>query len=129
MAKGHSSNPPGPYFYQEEGKTFASLPLEMIQKIQQCPYFEKMKKDCAAEGIELPKDILAQDPRTHILTPQQYLKNVEAGTMPPMWSHNVLKELAKKSTNPADQTRFVMVEFKNFEWPSWSDTPGLQNHK
>ena len=129
MAKGHSSHPPGPYFYQEGGKTFASLPLEMIQTIQQCPHFEEMKKDCTAEGIELPKDILAQDPRTHILTPQQYLKNVEAGTMPPMWNHNVLKELAEKSTNSAYQTRFVMMEFKNFEWPSRLDTLGPQNCK
>ena len=103
MAEGHSSHPP--YFYQEGGKTFASLPLEMIQKIQQCPHFEEMKKDCPAEGIELPKDILAQDPRTHILTPQQYLKNMEAGMMPPMRNQNVLKELAEKSMNPADQTR------------------------
>ena len=129
MAEGHSSNPLGPYFYQERRKTFASLPLEMIQKIQQCPHFEEMKKDCTAEGIELPKDILAQDPRTHILTPQQYLKNVEAGTMPPMWNHNVLKELAEKSTNPADQTRFVMMEFKNFEQPIRPDTLGPQNCK
>ena len=76
MAQGQSSNQLGPYFYQEGGKTLASLPLEMIQGIQQCPHFEQIKKDCKAEGIELPKDILAQDPRTHILTPQQYLQNV-----------------------------------------------------
>ena len=129
MAEGHSSHPLGLYFYQEGGKTFASLPLEMIQTIQQCPHFEEMKKDCAVEVIELLKDILAQDPRTHILTPQQYLKNVENGMMPPMRNHNVLKELVEKSMNPVDQTRFVMMEFKNFEWPIRPDTPGPQNHK
>ena len=51
MAEGHSSNQPGPYFYQEGGKTFTSLPLEMIQEIQECPHFTQMKKDCKAEGM------------------------------------------------------------------------------
>ena len=88
-----------------------------------------MKKDCEAEGIQLPMDILAQDPRTHVLTPQQYLKNVEAGIMPPMRNHNVLKEMAEKSTIPGDQTRFVMMEFKNFEWPERPDTLAPQNCK
>ena len=90
----------------------------MIQGIQQSPLFEKMKKDCAAEGIELPKDIMAKDPRTHVLTPQEYLKNVEAGTMPPMNNHNVLKEMAEKAA-VNDKTRFVMMEF----------CPKCQDHK
>ena len=81
MAERHSNNPPGPYFYQDGGKTYTSLPLEMMQGIQQCPHFEQMMKDCAAEGIKILKNIMAQDPRAHILTPQQYLKNVEEGTM------------------------------------------------
>ena len=129
MAGGYGSHQPGPYFYQEGGKTFTSIPLEMLQEIQQSPYFEQMKKDCAAEGIELPKDILAQDPRTHILMPQQYLKNVEAGTMPPMRNHNILKEMAEKSRNPEDQTRFVMMEFQDFKRPSPLATPGPQKSK
>ena len=129
MAEGHSSNPQGPHYYQKEGQMYASLPLEMIQNIQQCPHYAQMKKDCEAEGIQLPTDILAQDPRTHVLMPQQYLRNVEAGTMPLMRNHNVLKEMAEKSTTPGDQTRFVMLEFKNFEWPQRLDTPAPQNHK
>ena len=40
---------------------------------------------------------MAKDPRTHVLTPQEYLRNVEAGTMPPMNNHNVLKEMAEKA--------------------------------
>ena len=95
MAEGQN-DPQGPFFYQEGGKTYASLPLGMIQGIQQSPLFEKMQKDCKAEGIELPKDIMAKDPRTHILMTQEYLRNVEAGTMPPMNNHNVLKEMAEK---------------------------------
>ena len=64
--------------------------------------------DCAAERIELPKNIMVNHPRAHFLTPKQYLKNVEAGTMPPMKNHNILKELAEKATDPADQMRFVI---------------------
>ena len=93
MAEGQN-HPQGPFFYQEGGKTYASLPLGMIQGIQQSPLFEKMQKDCKAEGIKLPKDIMEKDPRTHVLMPQEYLRNVEAGTMPPMNNHNVLKEMA-----------------------------------
>ena len=112
----------GPYFYQEGGKTYASLPLGMIQGIQQSPLFEKMKKDCAAESIELRKDIMAKDPRTHVLTPQEYLKNVEAGTMPPMNNHNVLKEMAEKAA-VNNQTCFVMMEFRDFKRLSPPKTP------
>ena len=128
MAEGHM-DPQGPYFYQEGGKTYASLPLGMIQGIQQSPLFEKMKKDCTAEGIELPKDIMAKNPRTHVLTPQEYLKNVEAGTMPPMSNHNVLKEMAEKATDPNDQTHFVMMEFQDFKRLSPLKTPAPQKHK
>ena len=122
MAEGQN-DPQGPYFYQEGGKTYTSLPLGMIQGIQQSPLFEKMQKDCKAEGIELPKD-----PRTHILMPQEYLRNVEAGTMPPMNNHNVLKEMAEKAA-VNDQTHFVMMEFWDFKRPSLPKMPGPQKRK
>ena len=118
----------GPYFYQEGGKTYASLPLGMIQGIQQSPLFNKMKKDCKAEGIKLPKDIMAKDPRTHLLTPQEYLKNVEARIMPPMNNHNVLKEMAKKAA-ANDQTHFVMMEFRDFKRPSPPKMPRPQKRR
>ena len=127
MAEGQN-DPQGPYFYQEGGKTYASLPLRMIQGIQQSPLFEKMQKDCKAEGIELPKDIMAKDLRTHVLTPQEYLRNVEAGTMPPMNNHNVLKEMAEKAAMN-DQTHFVMMEFWDFKRPSPPKMPIPQKHK
>ena len=78
MAEGHN-DPQGPFFYQEGGKTYASLPLEMLQGIQNSPLFEKMQKDCKAEGIEILQTIMAKDPITHVLTPQEYLRNVEVG--------------------------------------------------
>ena len=68
MVEGQN-DPQGLYFYQEGGKTYTFLPLGMIQGIQQSLLFEKMQKDCKAEGIELPKDIMTKDPRTHVLTP------------------------------------------------------------
>ena len=72
MAEG-PKDPQGPFFYQEGGKTYASLPMEMLQNIQKSPLFEKMQKDCKAEGIEIPKTLMAKDPVTHVLTPQEYL--------------------------------------------------------
>ena len=127
MAEGQN-DPQGLYFYQEGGKTYASLPLGMIQGIQQSPLFEKMQKDCKAEGIELLKDIMAKDLRTHVLTPQEYLRNVEARTMPPMNNHNVLKEMAEKAA-VNDQTHFVMMEFWDFKCPSPPKMPGPQKRK
>ena len=100
----------------------------MLQDIQKSLLFEKMQKDCKAEGIELPKIIMAKDLRTHVLTPQEYLQNVEAGTMPPMNNHQMLKEMAKKAT-ANDQTKFLMMEFRGFKRPILPKTPGPQTHK
>ena len=68
MAEG-PKDPQGPFFYQEGGKTYASLPMEMLQNIQKSPLFEKMEKDCQAEGIEIPKTIMAKDPVTRVFKP------------------------------------------------------------
>ena len=86
-----------------------------------------MKKDCAAEGIEIPKNIMANDPRAHVMTPQEYLQKVEAGIMPPMRNHNVPKELTEKTKDLADQAQIVMMEFTNLEGLSPPRTPGPQN--
>ena len=61
MAEG-PKDPQGPFLYQEGGKTYASLPVGMLQNIQKSPLFEKMQKDCKAEGIEIPKTLMAKDP-------------------------------------------------------------------
>ena len=127
MAEGHK-DPQGPFFYQQGGKTYASLPLEMLQGIQNSPLFEKMQKDCKAKGIEILQTIMAKDPITHLLTPQEYLQNVQAGTMPPMNNHAFLKQLAEKAT-PNHQTRFMMMEFCDVKWPPQPKTPAPQNHK
>ena len=112
MAEG-PKDPQGPFLYQEGGKMYASLPAEMLQNIQKSPLFDKMQKDCKAEGIEIPKTIMAKNPVAHMLTPQEYLQNVEAGTMPPMDNHQMMKELAEKN----DQTKFLMMEFRDIERP------------
>ena len=71
---------------------------------------------------------MAKDLRTHILTPQEYLKNVEARIMPPMNNHNVLKEMAEKAA-ANDQTHFVMMEFRDFKCPSLPKMLGPQKRK
>ena len=68
MAQG-SNNPPGPFLYQEDGKTYASLPAEMLRNIQSSHLYEKMQKDCKAEGIDIPKTMMAKDPVAHMMTP------------------------------------------------------------
>ena len=112
MAQG-PNDPQGPFLYQEDGKTYASLPTGMLQNIQRSPLFDKMKKDCQAEGVELPKTIMAKDPVAHMLTPQEYLQKVAAGLMPQMDNHQMMKELAEKN----DQTKILMMEFRDIEHP------------
>ena len=127
MAEG-PKDPQGPFFYQEGVKTYASLLVEMLQNIQRSPLFEKMQKDCKAEGIEIPKTIMAKDPVTHVLTPQEYLQRVEAGTMPPMNNHQMMKKLAENAT-VNDQTKFMMMEFRDVERPVPPTTPKPQKRK
>ena len=122
MAEG-PKDPQGPFFYQEGGKTYTSLPVEMLQNIQKSPLFEKMQKDCQAEGIKIPKTIMAKDPVTHVLTPQEYLRNVEAGTMPPMKNHQMMKEMAENAAVNS-QMKFMMMEFRKTP-----KTPQSQKHK
>ena len=109
MAEG-PNHPQDPFLYQEGGKTYASLPAEMLQNIQQSPLFEKMEKDCKAESISIPKTIMAKNPVAHVLTPKEYLQKVTEGKMPPMNNHQMMKELAEHAT-VNDNTKFMMMEF------------------
>ena len=110
MAQG-PNDPQGPFLSQEGGKTYASLPTEMLQNIQKSPLFDKMQKDSKAEGIEIPKTIMEKNPVAHMLTPQEYLQKVAAGTMPQTDNHQMMKELAEKN----DETKFLMMEFRDIE--------------
>ena len=112
MAQG-PNDPQGPFLYQEDGKTYASLPAGMLQNIQKSPLFDKMKKDCQAEGVEVPQTIMAKDPVAHMMTPQEYLQKVAAGQMPQMANHQMMKELAEKK----DETKILMMEFRDIECP------------
>ena len=110
MAQG-PNDPQGPFLYQEDGKTYASLPAGMLHNIQRSPLFDKMLKDCQAEGVKLPQTIMAKDPVAHMMTPQEYLQKVEAGQMPQMANHQLMKELTEKK----DQTKILMMEFRDVE--------------
>ena len=105
--------PPGLFLYQEDGKTYASLPAEMLRNIQSSHLYEKMQKDCKAEGIDIPKTMMAKDPVAHMMTPQEYLQKVAAGQMPKMNNHEMMVELAAKN----DQTQLLMMEFRDVETP------------
>ena len=113
LAQG-SNDPQGPFLYQENGKTYASLPTGMLQNIQKSPLFDKMQKDCKVEGIEIPQTIMAKDPVAYMITPQEYLQKVVAGLMPQMDNHQMMKELAEKN----DQTKILMMEFRDIECPN-----------
>ena len=107
------NDPQGPFLYQEDGKTYASLPMGMLQNIQRSPLFDKMKKDCQAEGVEIPQTIMAKDPVAHMLTPQEYLQKVAAGQLLQMANHQMIKELTEKN----DQTKILMMEFRDIDCP------------
>ena len=92
------------------------------------PVFEKMQKDCQAEGIKIPKTIMAKDPVTHVLTPQEYLQKVEAGTMPLMDNHQMMKEMAENAT-VNNQMKFMMMEFCDIKHPTPPKTPQVPKHK
>ena len=111
MAQG-PNDPQGPFLYQEDGKTYASLSAGMLQNIQRSLLFDKMKKDCQAEGVELPQTIMAKDLVAHMMT-QEYLQKVAAGQMPQMANHQMMKELAEKN----HQTKILMMEFRDIERP------------
>ena len=70
-----------------------------------------MQKDCQAEGIEVPKMVMAKDPVAHMVTPQEYLQKVAAGQMPQMNNHKMFMELAAKN----DQTKILLMEFWDVE--------------
>ena len=72
-----------------------------------------MQKDCQAEGIEVPKTMMAKDPVGHMVTPQEYLQKVAAGQMPQMNNHQMMVELAAKN----DQTKILLMEFRDVESP------------
>ena len=112
MAQG-PSDPQGPFLYQENCKTYTSPSHGDVGEYQAEPLFDKMKKDCAAEGVEIPTTIMAKDPVAHMMTPQEYLQKVAAGLMPQMDNHQMMKELAEKN----DQTKILMMEFRDTERP------------
>ena len=123
----HGGPPPqGPYFYQENGKTYFSLPSHMVNGIMNCEHYRQMMQDCAKEGIPVPHHVMAKDPQAHIMTPAQYLQQVKNEQIPPTHNHNVIQELAKKSKNlPQDQQLAITVlEFRDFERPPPPPTPG-----
>ena len=68
MAEG-PKDPQGPFFYQEGGKTYASLPMEMLQNIQKSPLFEKMQKGLSGRRHRNPQDTNGKGPSNPCVNP------------------------------------------------------------
>ena len=43
-----------PYFYQENGHTMCSIPLNIIRGLKDCPHLQNIWDDCAKQGVEVP---------------------------------------------------------------------------
>ena len=71
---------------------------------------------------------MAKDSVTYVLTPQEYLRNVEAGTMHPMDNHQMMKEMAENAT-VNNQTKFLMMEFRDITHQTPPRTPQTQKCK
>ena len=61
MAEVHK-DPQGPFFYQEGGKTYASLPLGMLQDIQKSPFFRENAKGLQSRRHRTPKKYNGKGP-------------------------------------------------------------------
>ena len=97
MANGGTPPPLGPFFYEEQGKTFLSMPSKMLQNIMTYPHYTQMMKDCQAEGVAVPHHLLAKDPQAHLMTPQQYVSQLQENKIPQMNNHSVMEELASNT--------------------------------
>ena len=125
MAQG-GTPPQGPYFYQQNGKTYFSLPSHMVNGIMNCQHYHQMMQDCATEGIPVPHHVMAKDPQAHFFTPTQYLQEIKDQRIPPTYNQKVIEELAERSKNlPQEQQLMLTVlEFWDFERPPPPPTPG-----
>ena len=74
------------------------------------------------------QDINGKGPGDPCLNPQEYLRNMEAGTMPPMNNHQMMKAMAENAA-VNDQTKFLMMEFRDINCPTPPKTPLPQKRK
>ena len=127
MANGATPPPPGPFFYEDQGKTFLSMPSKMLQNIMTCPHYAQMMKDCQAEGVPVPHHLLTKDPQAHLMSPQQYLSKVQDNQIPRMNNHHVMEELASKTNQlpPSQRPEIMLLEFRDFQRSTASPNPGF----
>ena len=111
MAQG-SNNPPAPFLYQEDGKTYASLPAEMLRNIQSSHLYEKMQKDCKAEGIEIPKTMMAKDPLAHMWLHRSTCRRWQLDKCRNEQSRNDGRTSSKERSD-----QLLMMEFRDIESP------------
>ena len=119
---------PGTILLPRRGQNICLPSIGNVTRHTEEPAFRENAKGLQSRRHRTPKKYNGKGPENHVLMPQEYLQNVEAGTMPPMNNHKVLKEMAEKATTN-DQTKFLMMEFRDFEHLSLPKTPGPQKHK
>ena len=86
------------------------------------PTFRQNAKRLQGGKYRDSQEYHGKGPVTHILSPQEYLQKVEAGTMPPMDNHLMMKQMAE-SVTLNNQTKFMMMEFRDIERPAPPKTP------
>ena len=124
MAEG-PKDPQGPFFYQEGGKTYASLPMEMLQNIQKSHFSRKCKR-LQGRRHRNPQDINGKGPgdpcinSTGIFTKHGSRDNASDGQ-----SSNDEGNGRKCDHEQPDQV--LMMEFRDIERPIPSTTPKPQN--
>ena len=111
MAQG-SNNPPGPFLYQEDGKTCITAGRNAEEYSGESSVRENGKR-LQSRGNRSTENIDGQRPWAHMMTPQEYLQKVAAGQMPQMNNHEMMVKLAAKN----DQTKILMMEFRDLESP------------
>ena len=126
MATGGQPPPQGPYFYQENGKTYFSLPSHMVNGIMNCQHYRQMMKDCESEGIQVPHHVMAKDPQVHIMTPAQYMKAVCEERIPVMDNHKTLESIAEKTKDlpQEEQPLITVLEFLRLSEAAATANPG-----
>ena len=131
MANGATPPPPGPFFYEDQGKTFLSMPSEMLLNIMTYPHYAQMMKDCQAEGVPVPHHLLTKDPQAHLMSPQEYVSKVQDNQIPRMNNHHVMEELASKTNQlpPSQQPEIMLLEFRDFQKQQPPQTQGPQKQK
>ena len=101
-----------PFFYEDNGRTMCSIPLNIIQGLKSCPHLQNIRDHCAKQGVEIPNVTTTEPVTTDILTPQQYLEKERQGLIPCMANHEVMQYIAENLKHTT--TQVISLKFDDF---------------